>query len=92
MPTRSAFDLRGTPDPKRVLALLLAGAILVAIAWLTGRQGDAHAAAAECAADYGAAHSDEDSARIDAETPISASGGLATCGTLRQSGRISRSP
>ena len=92
MASRSAFDLRGTPDPKRVVALLLAGAILIAFAWLSGRQGEARAAATECAADYGAARSDEDSARIDAETPVSGAGGLATCGALRQAGRISRRP
>ena len=92
MAQRSAFDLRGAPDPKRVLALLLAGAILVAFAWLAGRQGDARAVAAECAAGYDAARSDEDTARVDAEIPVSAASALATCGALRQSGRISRRP
>ena len=90
MPQRSTFDLRGTPDPKRVLALLLAGAILIAFAWLAGRQGDARAVAAECTADYDAARSDEDTARVDAETPAGAASVLATCGALRQSGRTSR--
>lgn len=90
MPQRSAFDLRGTPDPRRVVALLLAGVILVGFAWLAGRQGDARAAVAECGTEYDAARSDEDTARVDAEIPVSAAGGLATCGVLRQSGRLSR--
>lgn len=92
MPARPTFALQGAPDPRRVVALLVVGAILIGFAWLAGRRGDAGAAAAECAAGYDASHSDDDTARVDAEVPVNAAGGLTTCGALRRAGRTSRRP
>ena len=85
---RVRFDLRGTPDPMRLVALLAAGGILIAFAWFTTRSRPSGSAAAECAGRYALARTEDDSARIDAETPETAGSGITSCGALRQAGRL----
>ena len=85
---RSVFELRGTPDPMRVVALLAAGAILVVFALVGSRRSDRRAMVAECLQDYSLSRSDEDSARVDAEVPAADLSHLTSCGQLRQAGAL----